>query len=145
MTFFNVELQYVGYRYIIAIITDRNNYFGFSVNILMMLALMSHRWIISLRSSRIERIVKGTSHECTWYRRSALNSGISGFIRSISKIYREINIAVISSELQMQFGRGISFLPSYRCSPIERVNISSTSPTYYATLFVFQYRRYTRF
>lgn len=32
------------------------------------------------------------------------------FIRSISKIYREINIAVISSELQMQFGRGASFL-----------------------------------
>ncbi|EZA62087.1 hypothetical protein X777_05414 [Ooceraea biroi] len=27
------------------------------------------------------------------------------FIWSISKIYREINIAVISSELQMQFGK----------------------------------------
>lgn len=41
----------------------------------------------------------------------------------------------------MQFGRGIAFLPPYRCTPIERVNISSTSPTYYATLFVFQYRK----
>lgn len=128
-------MQYVGCMYNCNSSWQKND-FDFTVNDISV-NVTSLNYVFA--SSHIDRIVKETSHECTWYRRSALNLGMSGFTRSISKIYREINIAVISSELQMQFGRGIFFLPPYRCSPIERVNISSTSPTYYAMHFVFQY------